>query len=276
MGRIRRGRSERPLLGRLTEEYLEEVRRHLTTRDYEILKLLAHYPVMNSEHLRILCPGTEKLPPFYTLAKGQQRLNDRLRVLFDYHLIHKESPILGPGEGSSKQYCWLDRGGIRLLGLNQDHRNTLPAHYLHSSLILDLISQFHLLARNKTIQLLYLQFEEHQQTWRLIPDLTVLYRQGDRGFLYFIEVDRSEKKERDELEKIRSYRQWQTSALWVKEAWAAHLPKKVFPVLLYVFEERKSYKRRQTLFLNTAKEEGLSMKAYTLSEFKSSLTTRPV
>lgn len=273
MGRLRRGRSERQEIKRITDEYLESIRHKITARDMEILKLLEEHSLLSSSHLLELCPGTETAQPFHMLVKGQQRLNDRLRVLFDLNLIHKYAPPLAPGEGTSKQYVWLDRGGAKLLESKRRISSKLPANYLHTGCILELYVLFRKLHRTQQLDLFVCDLERPLATTPLVPDLVVLYRRQGYGYLYIIEVDRCEKKEADEIAKIQAYREWQLSGLWLRESWARILPTPKFPHVLYLFDPvRPSWRKRQTAFRRAAEEARLPFKSLSLEEFMRDLS----
>lgn len=273
MGSLRRGRNERQEIKRITDEYLESIRHKITPRDMEILKLLDQHPLLSSSHLLELCPGAGNQQPFHMLAKGQQRLNDRLRVLFDLNLIHKYAPPLAPGEGTSKQYVWLDRGGAKLIGTRRRTTAKLPANYLHTHCVMELYVELRRLARIKHLDLFVSHIEQPLSTLAIVPDLVVLYRRQGFGYLYIIEVDRCEKKEADEIAKIKAYRDWQISGLWLREGWARILPTPKFPHVLYLFDPvRPSWKKRQTAFRRSAEEARLPFKSLTLQEFIAGLS----
>lgn len=270
MGNIRRGRTEREDIRIITNEWVEANCVDLTTRDKQMLKLLSSFSVMNSYHLHILVEGSSTHLPFYLLRQGQKRCNERIRVLYDKHCINKASPRLAIGEGTSKQYVWLDRAGLKLLGIDRRVRYELPQDYKHQSLILDVYVYLIQEERKKRWDLIYLQTEDEQDGGSLRPDLTCLLKFKDinRGAVFFIEVDRSEKKFTLEKKKIQDYRRWQLGGTWLKEDWAERLPQPVFPHVLYLFDEtRPQWKRRATLLAQVAQRERLKAQFMGLSEF---------
>lgn len=261
MGRLRKSRNQREEVGHITQDWVDRNCGRITPRDREILKLVSQFSVMSSHHLHILTPGAEREKAFHTITKGRQRVNDRIRVLYDLHCVNKHSPLLPPGQGTSVQYVWLDRAGAKLMGKdNFRKRNVLPTDYLHTSLILDTLCELIILERTSesVMKIMYQQVEGKQKTWPLIPDLLFIIKRNGKGYIFLIEVDRCEKKEKDELDKIRSYRDWQLSNQWLQEEWASIMPVPRFPRIIYAFDESKSkWKGRATRFQKEADKQGL-------------------
>lgn len=240
MGRIRRSRNQREEVSIITQEWVDTNCARVTERDMNVLRLLSQYSLLSSRHIHFLTPAASKSPAFHEISRGQQRCNDRLRILYDLHCINKYSPLLPPGSGTSVQYCWLDRAGAKLLGIESfRRRQTLPQDYLHRTQIMDLYCDMIALERNKELEIRYASVEPHQKTWPMIPDLCFIFRANQRGFLLFVEMDRCEKKEKEEISKIEDYRTWQLSNRWLQEEWARVTPSPRFPRLLYVFDEEK-------------------------------------
>lgn len=264
MGRLRRSRNEREEVAVITNEWVETNCMYLTERDHEILRLLQRFPLMNSRHVYELVDG------FYHISRGQQRCNDRLRMLFDLHCINKHSPLLPPGNGTSPQYVWLDRAGAKLLGIEKfRRRKELPQDYLHSSKVMDVYCLFVRMKREGLLEIKYESVEEKAKTWPLIPDLFYIIRMNKKGYIFLIEVDRSEKKEKEELEKIQSYRDWQLSNQWLQEEWAKIMPTPRFPRIIYAFDEDKSkWKGRAKRFQRAADTMGLRLSTCGLSELE--------
>lgn len=268
MGKLRRGRSERVHVERITEEWVENNCTNVTERDMEMLRLLSKFSIMSSEHLYYLTPGTQQAAPFYTLFQGRKRCNERIRQLFDLHCVNKASPKLPQGEGTSPQYIWLDRAGIKLLDLNRRAKNEIPQDYKHQSLILDTYCELVIAERCQRWSIIHLEVEEKQETWRLIPDLHAILRFGQKGGLFFIEVDRSEKKEADEKQKLHAYKDWQLSGIWKNEPWQKKLPHPSFPRIVYLFDETKRHWKKRAHSLATyANEIGLKADFMGWSEF---------
>lgn len=270
MGRLRRSRNAREEVGIITNEWVEQHCVRVTARDREILKLLQRFPIMSSRHIYQLTPGAGKEKAFHEINNGQQRCNDRLRVLFDLHCVNKQSPLLAPGAGTSVQYAWLDRAGAKLLGIEGfRRRKTLPQDYLHSARVLDAYCFLKEMERSGELEIKYEATEANQKTWPLIPDLLYVLRIGKRGYTYLIEVDRSEKKEKEELEKIQSYRDWQLSNQWLQEDWAQIMPVPRFPRIIYAFDEEKSkWKGRAKRFQTFADTCGLRFSTCGLSQLQ--------
>lgn len=269
MGNIRRSRHARQEVGAITNEWVELNCARVTDRDKEMLKLLKKYHVMSSKHLYMLTPGAGGYAPFWAGSKGQQRCNDRIRILYDLHCVNKFSPLLPPGAGTSVQYVWLDRAGAKLLGAQSfRRRTTIPMDYLHTAAILDLYCELLALERQQLIEIKYIDIEQQNKTWLLIPDMLFIIRTKGKGYISLIEVDRCEKKEKDELEKIRSYADWKLSNQWLKEDWAQVMPQPRFPRVIYLFDESKPrWKARAKRFQDEADKYNLKFTASGLSRF---------
>lgn len=245
----------------------------ITKRDMEMLKLLQRFSVMSSRHLCALTPGTDDELPFHAIKRGQQRCNDRIRILFDLHCVNKHSPLLPPGQGTSVQYVWLDRAAAKLLGLESfRRRKSLPQDYLHTAGILDTHCTLTEMERKNELEIKYHAIEQRYSSWPLIPDLLYVIRMDKKGYIFIIEVDRSEKKEKHEVEKIQSYRDWQLSNQWLQEEWATIMPVPRFPRVIYAFDESKSkWKGRATRLRKAADLAGLKFTTCGLTEIEDTI-----
>ncbi|ABS83758.1 hypothetical protein 0305phi8-36p200 [Bacillus phage 0305phi8-36] len=261
MGKIRRGRSEREEVSVITDDWVDQHRFILTPRDVEMLRIMAQFPVVKTEHLFWLTPPTSlrsgrELAPFYTLLKGRQICRDRIRKLYDYHFVNKYSPRLPLGEGTAPQYIWLDRAGYRLLDKGGRPPKQLSIEYRHHSNILDVYTSARLLELDGTISIDYIMpcYTHKPKTYNIEPDIILAFRKGNYGYRYFIEVDTCEKKESDEIKKLERYRDWELSGQWINEEWSQFYRRK-FPTVLYLFSgnERK-VNRRMEVFSKHAEE----------------------
>lgn len=268
MGRLRRSRNHREEVSVITNEWVEMNCARVTERDMEILKLLEQFSIMSSRHIYQLTPPTKRNQAFYHINHGQQRCNDRLRILFDLHCINKQSPLLPAGSGTSIQYVWLDRAGAKLLGIeNFRRRKTLPQDYLHTARVLDVYCMVKEMEREGLLEVKHEEVEAKQKSWPLIPDLLYILRIQQKGYIHLIEVDRCEKKEKEEIEKIQSYRDWQLSNQWLNEPWAKIMPVPRFPRIIYAFDEDKAkWKGRAKRFQAYADKCGLRFSTCGLSE----------
>lgn len=272
--KIRRRRDERKFVRIINQEWVENNCTNVTERDIHMLRLLHRFPLLNSDHLMKLTPGGEGYKPFYELSQGQKRCNERLRILYDLHCINKWSPRLPIGEGTSKQYVALDRAGCKLLQVERRIRHDLPQDWRHRSLIMDVYTESIIGERESKWSIEYLSVEERQTSYPLIPDLTAVLKHDHRGAALFIEVDRSEKKESVEREKLRHYKDWQLTRSWVNEPWAKCLPRPIFPTILYLFDETKpGWKRRSTVLEKEAHHIGLISQFMGITKLSDFLTS---
>lgn len=244
MGKQRKGRSERDPIGYLTEAKMQEMARvMLNDRDLEILKLLDRFTCMSSEQIYKLVPKVEGFDAFCELATGRDRCNKRLRTLFDNYFINKASPRLGPGEGSSVQYCWLDRAGKYILSgeTNPKVKKILPHDYLHCCAIVDTFMYFKQLNEMNPGTVRYFRNETKQPTSSLIPDITVALNIDGKPKLYFIEVDRGTNKEATEVTKLKKYADWKNSFAWKEEEWASLIDNCPFPDMIFMVDDNMKY-----------------------------------
>lgn len=260
----------------ITNEWVENNCVYVTPRDLEMLKLLGRFPILSSSQLYLLTPGAGGQKAFYEISQGQKRCNDRIRVLYDMHCVNKAAPKLPMGEGTSKQYVWIDRAGIKLLNQERRAKNELPQDYKHRSLITDVYCDFVLGQRTGQWDVRYLQTEQPCANKTIIPDLMAIikFTGVPRGAVLAIEVDRSEKKDSVEKVKLQAYRQWELSRSWISEPFVAKLPSPLFPQIIYLFDEAQSrWKRRRNVLENEAKRINLNARFMGLSEFGSYLNS---
>lgn len=253
MGRERRGRSERDTIRYLTEGKIEDLAKELNPRDMKILELLNKFRYMNTEQLYQLVPRVGNHASFKELSTGYTRLNKRLRFLFDNFFINKESPRLPYGEGTSPQYCWLDKGGVYLMSgdIHHDYSKHLPQNYSHYSAIVDTfiyLNKLNNVMENKPVR--YFRNEVPFKTVNLIPDCIIV---GNFGEVkpYILEIDRCYKKEKIELAKIQSYATWKASYLWKQEEWAKLVKSCPFPKIIYLIDDSRKYWGRRVARLKS-------------------------
>jgi 16S rRNA C967 or C1407 C5-methylase (RsmB/RsmF family) len=128
------------------------------------------------------------------------------------------------------------------------------------------------LERQKELEIKYVDVETSYKSWPLIPDLLYIIKMTSRGYIFIIEVDRSEKKEKDELEKIQGYRDWQLSNQWLREPWATVMPSQRFPRIIYAFDESKPrWQSRAKRFQQKADGVGLRMTTCGLSRIEDTI-----
>lgn len=243
MGKQRRGRSERDTIRYLTEGKIDDLAKGLNSRDMKILELLKRFRYMNTEQLYQLVPRTGSHASFKELATGHTRLNKRLRFLFDNFFINKESPQLPYGEGTSPQYCWLDKCGAYIMtgDIHYPYSKYLPQNYSHYSAIVDTFIYLNSLNTNmENRPVRYFRNEVPFKTVNLIPDCIIV---GNFGEVkpYILEIDRGYKKEKIELAKIETYATWKASYLWKQEEWARLVKSCKFPKIIYLVDDKRKY-----------------------------------
>ena len=243
MGMQRKGRSERDTIGYLTEAKIQEMSKPLNQRDYEILNLLNRFTCMSSEQIYKLVPPVAGLSSFSELSTGVDRCNKRLRMLFDNYFINKSSPRLGNGEGTSKQYCWLDKAGKYIISgeLNAKIKKILPHDYLHYCAIVDTFIYLKQLNNIVPGAVRYFRNEVKQSTSLLIPDIVVALNLKNTPKVYFIEIDRGNNREAVEVKKIRNYADWKNSYVWKQEEWARLIENCPFPDMIYAVDDKMKY-----------------------------------
>lgn len=234
---------ERPEVKQITKLWVKEYCKHVTERDMGLLQLLPERKLLRRNQIEILYPK----------FASTDRLNKRLRKLYELHVIDRIFPRVGPGEGSSQQYICLDRAGIILLGIERYNKpittdvlgnKALPLGWEHRVLINDY--ECHLVQLMHELGGSILAYESERPhsfgDTILIPDIFCLFKISKRGFMFFIEVDLGTEDIPRLKHKLDLYTQYYLSKSWLQHDWAHifHIP--TFPRVLLFTEE--GYQRR--------------------------------
>jgi hypothetical protein len=238
------GRYSRPEVKQITKQWVRENCRNVTERDLGLLKLLA------DNKRRIL--RRDQIERLYPQFASTDRVNKRLRTLFNMHLIDKVYPPVGIGEGSSKQHICLDRAGIILLELDRynkmlDSNRSLPLGWQHKVMVNEYECCITQLMTELDGQIILYEVEEVHalRDTKLIPDILCLLKVNGKGYLFFIEVDMGTEDIPYVKAKLDMYKDYYMSRQWVVKPWGKVFKTPTFPRVLFLTENRP--KRRKTL-----------------------------
>lgn len=235
----------RPEVKVITKQYMRDNYKNITERDLGLLRLLA------DNKRRLL--RRDQIERLYPEFASTDRLNKRLKVLFQKHIIDKIYPPVGLGQGSSKQYVCLDRGGWGLLGFEKYNKpitldpvgnRSIFSGWEHKveineceCVIKDLVSAL------KGDVLLYSVEEMNEYTdeagekRKIVPDILCILRINGRGYLLIIEVDMGTEDIPTLKNKLDSYRSWYISKCWANSAWSTLFRTPAFPRVLFMCKD---------------------------------------
>lgn len=224
---------DRPEIKQVTKQWVSENCDHiLVDRDWELLELLDKYRLLRRDQIQALLPGA---------FPNEDRLQRRLKRLYELHIVDRICPKLGVGEGTSKQHVCLDRAGFMLLEKEQnkyiqgkDGNKSLPSNWKHKIAIYD----YEVLIRNivesiggEVIDRWVEDPIKHNNT-SLIPDLMVVVKYK-RYHILAIEVDLCTEDVKTVRGKFENYKQCRHAGTWAHKDWATMFKNPVFPKILF-------------------------------------------
>jgi hypothetical protein len=224
---------------------MQENYQNITNRDKELLNLLI------SNKRRLL--RRDQIQRLYTGFASTDRLNKRLKMLFQKHIIDRIYPTLGPGQGSSKQYICLDRGGYGIIGIEKYNKpifldsqgnRCLFSGWRHKVELNECECQLLELMKNIDGSILYYEVEESYEyhniegeTKKIIPDIICILKVQGKGFLLAIEVDMGTEDIPSIKSKIDAYKHWHLSKTWVTTSWSKKFKNPVFPRMVFITDD---------------------------------------
>lgn len=239
-------RYDRPEVKQITKQWVKENCTNITSRDMGLLKVLADNKrkLLRRDQLEILYPE----------FASTDRLNKRLKVLFQQHIIDKVYPAVKIGEGTSKQHICLDRAGVILLGLEKYNKpivsdlagnRSLPLGWQHKVML----NEYECMIRQMGLEVLMYEVEEPHlfgNDSKLIPDILCLLKCSGKGYLLIIEVDMGTEDVPYVKSKLELYKDYYISRQWVNKPWAKIFKTPTFPRVLFMTENNRP-KRIETL-----------------------------
>lgn len=263
----------RPEVRQVTKQWVKENCKNITDRDIGLLRAI------HDNKRRLL--RRDQLERLYPEFASTDRLNKRLKMLYQKHIIDRIYPPVGLGEGSSKQYICLDRAGIILLELEKYNKPIATDSFGNKSLPLGwehkvMLNEYECIIRETVAKLggivrLYWVEEPHPfHDTKVIPDITCLIVHNKKGYLFFIEVDLGTEDIPYIKTKIDNYKDYYLSKQWVATQWAKVFKSPVFPRILFLTQEGR--KKRQITLQDYTKESGLRFQFGFHSELESTLT----
>lgn len=232
-------RYERPEVKQVTKQWVRENCKNITERDMGLLRLLQTRRLLRRDQI-------QKLYPEFA---STDRLNKRIKTLYNLHVVDKVYPPVGLYQGSSQQHICLDRAGIILLGLEKYNKpistdshggKHLPLGWEHRVLINEYECRLRSFAESIGASILDYKVEE---SWkysdtRLIPDIFCLIKYNGKGFPLIIEVDLGTEDIPYIKNKIDNYHKYYMSKEWMSLDWSSRFKNPSFPRILFVTEDK--------------------------------------
>jgi len=238
-------RYNRPEVKQITKQWVKENCKNITERDMGLLRILA------GNKRRLL--RRDQIELLYPEFASTDRLNKRIKTLFQMHVIDKVYPPVGIGEGTSKQHICLDRAGIILLELDKYNKpigadRSLPLGWEHKVMLNDYECSMIQIMRDLGGEILLYEVEEPHLYGdnRIIPDIMCLFKCNGKGYVFFIEVDMGTEDIPYIKSKLEAYKDYYMSQQWVSKPWAKMFKTRTFPRVLFLTENGRD-KRVSTL-----------------------------
>lgn len=235
----------------VSKQWVHENCKNITTRDMGLLKTL-----FNNRRRLLRRDQVEVLYPRFA---STDRLNKRLKALYNLHIIDRIYPVMGAGKGSSKQHICLDKAGMILLELEKYNKpiitnsagdKALFSGWEHKIRINDYECILTQLTQEYDIKILSYVVEEPVQFrgTKIIPDITCLLSYNGKGYLFFIEVDMGTEDLGVVKNKLDNYVEYYLSKAWIKEEWNSKFKEPKFPrIMFYTNESAKRVKSISSL-----------------------------
>jgi hypothetical protein len=233
----------------VTKQWVRENCKNITDRDMGLLRL-----IYNNKRRLLRRDQIEILYPEFA---STDRLNKRIKLLYNLHVIDKIYPQVGLGEGSSKQHICLDKAGLILLDVEKYNKpittdpsgsKSLPLGWEHKVLINDYECWITQAIKELGGSIVDYRVEEplpYGDT-KVIPDIFCMLKSKGKGYLFFIEVDLGTEDLPYVKGKIDNYGSYYLSKQWTKQDWAKMFKTPAFPRILFLTENGKP-KRMQAL-----------------------------
>lgn len=275
---------EREEVKKVTGDWVKENCK-LTPREEELLELVYDRKLVRRDHLEIISESYRNAGDNRTIL-----LNRAIKKLFKMMVIDKYHQKQDIGKGSIPATVAIDKAGSIILGKPHKRRiiqdkhsykgveyikRRLPSNFRHingvNQLEVDAIQicekyDFHIdlweLEQPKT-------FSFNGEEITLIPDVLLLLNMQGKYFAIYIEYDTGsegvrEKEPKVIRDKIINYRRFKGSNLWYNEHWQINFSEPVFPLLLFVTED----KNRIVFFKEQADKLGIQSLAMHSNKFR--------
>jgi hypothetical protein len=220
---------DRQEVKQITKQWVRDNCKYITERDMKLLELLYVRRFLRRDQIEGLMPG---------VFASTDKLNRRLKKLYELHVIDRIRPKVGMGMGSSKHYVCLDRAGFLLLDVKpykyiqeRDGIKFLNQKWEHLAMIHDYEIMVRELAKEMGMVGLCYWVEEpiYYDNTSVIPDLLcVIQKDNEYPISFFIEVDLDTENIPALKGKVENYRNCYMSKTWTKEEWALDI-RRAFP-----------------------------------------------
>lgn len=233
---------DRPEIKQITRQWVMENYKNITPRDMGLLKVLFE------NNRRIL--RRDQIEVLYPTFASTDRLNKRLKQLYQMHVIDRIYPKVGLGQGSSKQHVCLDRAGCILLDLEKYNKpigvvegiKYLPLGWEHKVLVNDYECEIVSWCRQNeaSIRIYTSEAPLLYNDCKIIPDILCLLVKNGKGYLFFIEVDTGTEDMPYVKKKLDNYVDYYLSKTWTAESWSNLFKTPTFPRVIFLTEEGRT------------------------------------
>jgi hypothetical protein len=228
-----KGIYKRPEVKQITKEWVYNNCNNITERDMGLLRLLADKRVLKRDQIQRLYPE----------FASTERLNSRLKVLFNKHVIDRIVPPVPLGQGSAQQHICIDRAGIILLDIERyskpikydsSGQRTLVDGFHHRVAINECECLIQEVLRELEGEMIYYETEEkcHFNDSYIKPDIVCIFKCKGKGYGFCIEVDMGTERLPVIKNKIDNYKDYYVSKQWAKKEWARVFKNPTFPRVL--------------------------------------------
>lgn len=231
---------------KINNKHIESCLRWLTKRDLRILRLLHQYPYLTTSQIELFV--FRNLKP----SSWRNKANERLRKLYQNHLVDRWFPPPQTGCGTIESHYILDIGGAKILNLKgvpemEQFRKLdyIKQNYKHSLKLYDFRAMLSLLTSQEDFKVKEWKLE-HESTMRFIkkdevvPDAFCQFVHNGRLKAFFLECDNGTMSTLQLKDKIRRYTMLYDSGEWKQTEWAKEL--KAFPPVLVIMHTDEDVK----------------------------------
>lgn len=247
---------EREEIVKINHDWVRLNCKNITNREKELLRIVNERKLVRRDHLEIIHEGYRNAGSMRTNI-----LNRSIKKLFEkmcLDKVHEEPEFM---KGNLPAVLALDRAGAIIIGEKFRKRikhtpklvnnkkyfiRELPNNYPHIHGVNSLECETILLSEELGFNIIMWNLEQdnaknvmYNEEFRIIPDVLMLLRIGNKPFLSYIEYDTGmeDNRHKDKFptirEKLERYRMFKLSSAWKDEKWS----KLGFPLLLFVTED---------------------------------------
>jgi len=234
----------RPTVKKVTREWVRDNCKYITERDMGLIRLIKEHRILRRDQI-------ERLYPEFA---STDRLNKRLKLLYQKHIIDKIYPTVGIGQGSSQQHICLDKAGQILLDLEnyskpiyytEQGARSLRQGWEHKVMLNEYECQIREVVKELggIITIYEVERRHNYLDTRIVPDIFCFIKCNGKGYPLFIEVDLATETVQQLKDKTDAYREYFLSKSWLKQSWTKVFKSPSFPRILLFTEEGLSKRK---------------------------------